>query len=148
MVNPGAFRGSRKDFLVSQKPAYAEAVVGGFAADVLANIQRKYFKRYPVELPHDEEPTPEHLAAVNDDEADPEIEGPDAEKMSPQQYEDAVEALEQRSSVIRFRKAVSISLFIPHFHFLNHVRPPANQEMDGLPIYEGHRRGRDGTQRR
>ncbi|PPQ76893.1 hypothetical protein CVT26_000663 [Gymnopilus dilepis] len=105
MVNPGAFRGSRKDFLISQKAEYAEAVIGGYVADALANIQRRYFKRYPPELPHDEEPTPEHLAAVDDDGPDPEMEEPDAEKMSPEDYQQALKALEQRSETIRYRKA-------------------------------------------
>ncbi|KDR74719.1 hypothetical protein GALMADRAFT_48139, partial [Galerina marginata CBS 339.88] len=74
MVNPGAFRGSRKEFLMGEKPAYSAGVVGGYAADALAVIQRRYFKRYPVGLPHSEEPTDEHLAAVDDDSPDPEPE--------------------------------------------------------------------------
>ncbi|PPR02781.1 hypothetical protein CVT26_009392 [Gymnopilus dilepis] len=104
MVNPGAFRGTRKDFLISQKPAYAEAVTGGFVADTLADIQRRYFKRYPVDLLHDEEPTDEHLAAVDDNEADPEPEHPNQEAMGADEYELAVKAWEERTAAIRFRK--------------------------------------------
>ena len=107
MVNPGAFRGSRKDFLLSQKATYAEAVAGGFATDVLADMQRRYFKRFPVDLPHTEEPSEEHLAAVDDDAPDPEQEQPDPEKMSVEEYQAAMSSLEERSKIIRFRKAVS-----------------------------------------
>ena len=67
MVNPGAFQGSRKAFLLSQKADYRDGVVGGYAADALAKIQRKYFKRYPIDLPDLKEPSAEWLAAVDDD---------------------------------------------------------------------------------
>ena len=70
MVNPGAFQGSQKEFLLSQKPAYKVGVLGGYAADALSQIQCKYFKRYPIDLPHQEEPSVEWLAAVDDDTPD------------------------------------------------------------------------------
>ncbi|PPQ84465.1 hypothetical protein CVT26_007395 [Gymnopilus dilepis] len=104
MVNPGAFSGSRKAFLMAQKPTYAEAVVGGYVPDALADIQRRYFKRYPVDFPHDQEPTAEQLAAVDDDGPEPEIKEPDREAMDEQEYQDALDALEKRSEQIRFRK--------------------------------------------
>jgi hypothetical protein len=110
MVNPGAFRGSRKDFLVSKKEEYRAAVQAGFAADALATIQRQYFKRYPVDFPHDQEPAPEALAAVNDDLADQEIEAPDPSTMDDQEYTAAMEILETRRKMLTFRKAVSSSL--------------------------------------
>lgn len=91
---------------MSQKPSYAEAVLGGYAADAVAEIQRKYFKRYPVDLAHTEEPTAEHLAAVDDNAADPEPEKPDKEKMTAERYEAAMKALEERVKTIHFRKAV------------------------------------------
>ena len=107
MVNPGAFRGTRKEFLLSQKAAYAEAVVGGFVADTLANIQRKFFKRYPVDLSHDEEPSEEHLAAVDNNTPDPEVQLPDAEKMTTEEYQDAIRSWDEHGSLIKFCKAVS-----------------------------------------
>ena len=70
MVNPGAFQGSQKEFLLSQKPAYKVGVLGGYTADALSQIQCKYFKRYPIDLPHQEEPSVEWLAAVDDDTPD------------------------------------------------------------------------------
>ncbi|KAF8958798.1 hypothetical protein BDZ97DRAFT_1596211, partial [Flammula alnicola] len=72
MVNPGAFRGSRKEFLMNEKVNYSPGVAGGYAAEALAIIQRHYFKRYPIDLPHDEEPAAGSLDAVDDDAPDPE----------------------------------------------------------------------------
>lgn len=110
MVNPGSFRGMRHDFLDSEKATYAEAVKEGYVADALALIQRRYFKRFPIDLAHNEEPTPEFLAAVNDDAPDPEIEAP-SESLSPDEYAAALKAREDRSALIMYRKAVSLVVF-------------------------------------
>ena len=44
MVNPGAFQRARKEFLHSQIAKYKAEVLGGYAADALADIQHKYLK--------------------------------------------------------------------------------------------------------
>ena len=108
MVNPGAFRGSRKEFLLSQKAVYAEAVIGGYVADALADIQRKYFKRYPIDLPHGEEPSQEHLANVDDNAPDVDPEEPDREQLGEELFEKKVAELQQRTELIRYRKAVRV----------------------------------------
>ena len=110
MVNPGAFRGSRKDFLMTKKEEYKAAVQAGFAADALATIQRQYFKRYPVDFPHDQEPAPEVLAAVDDNLPEHEVEAPDPSTMDDQEYAAAMEILETRRKALMFQKAVSSSL--------------------------------------
>lgn len=79
-------------------------------ADALALIQRRYFKRFPIDLAHNEEPTPEFLAAVNDDAPDPEIEAP-SESLSPDEYAAALKAREDHSALIMYRKAVSLVVF-------------------------------------
>lgn len=107
MVNPGAFQGSRKEFLLSQKPAYKAGVLGGYAADALSQIQRKYFKRYPIDLPHQEEPSAEWLAAVDDDAPDPEQEAPDASTNDDEGLAAAVEKMVERTLLLSFRQAVS-----------------------------------------
>jgi hypothetical protein len=107
MVNPGAFQGSRKEFLRSQKADYKAGVLGGYAADALAQIQRKYLKRYPIDLPHQEEPTADWLAAVDDDAPDPEQEEPDILTLGENAYDVAVQRLAERQSLLTFRKAVS-----------------------------------------
>ncbi|PPQ76699.1 hypothetical protein CVT26_004469 [Gymnopilus dilepis] len=105
MVNPGAFRGSRREFLLGEKAAYAAGLDGGYGADALALIQRRFFKRYPIDLGHNVEPSPEHLASVDDNAPDIEPEEPDPEKLSPEDYEAAKKASDHRKKSIQFRKA-------------------------------------------
>ncbi|PPQ82465.1 hypothetical protein CVT26_012727 [Gymnopilus dilepis] len=105
MVNPGAFRGSRKEFLLGEKGTYAAGLDGGYGADALALIQRRFFKRYPIELGHNIEPSQEHLAAVDDNAPDVEPEEPDPDKMSPEDYEAAKKNSDHRKRLIQFRKA-------------------------------------------
>lgn len=107
MPNPGAFHGARKAFLLAEKPTYALAVDDGAAADGLADIQRRFFKRFPIDLPDDQEPTPEHLAAVDDKAADRDVEHPDPTKMTPTDFVSAMEAMKVRQERLIFKKAVS-----------------------------------------
>jgi len=106
MVNPRAFQGSRKEFLL-QKPLYKAGVLGGYAADALSQIQRKYFKRYPIDLLHQEEPSVEWLAAVDDDAPDVEQEAPDASTSNDEGLAAAVERMAERRLLLSFRQAVS-----------------------------------------
>jgi hypothetical protein len=107
MVNPGAFQGSQREFLLAEKPAYAAGVDGGYAADALAVIQRRYFKRYPMTLSHVEEPTAVFLAVVDDNAPDPEEHVPDPDTMSEELYEhESIEAESRRVQFV-YRKAVS-----------------------------------------
>jgi len=112
MVNPGVFRGSRKDFLLGEKAAYVAGVQGGYVHDALVDIQRKYLKRYPISLPHSEEPSSESLASIDDNAPDPEQEEPDKEKMEPEAYAEAMKAVEVCRSLIVYRKAVRFHLFV------------------------------------
>jgi len=107
MGHPGVFRGSRFTFLVSEKPAYKAGVDGGYTADALSKIQSRYFKRYPVELAMDQEPTPEFLSSVDDEAPDEEQIEPDQDKLSPEEYIAEVERLKERTLLITIRKAVS-----------------------------------------
>jgi len=107
MVNPGIFHGSRYTFLIGEKPAYTAGVDGGYAGDALAKIQARYFKRYPIELPLDEEQSIETLAAIDDDAPDEEHPEPDRETLLPEEYEAEVTRLIERSKLITVRKAVS-----------------------------------------
>lgn len=131
MVNPGAFRGARFTFLVEQKPLYANAVVGGHVADCLADIQRRYFKRFAVDAPHDVDPPADFLNGINDDEADAEPEAPDESSMSPPEYRAALRNFKSRQALIATRKDVCACLasfeeMLTHFF-------AANQALDGLP---------------
>jgi len=113
MVNPGAFRGLRKEFLLGEKETYSTAIKGGYEKDALMNIQRRYFKRFPIDLPHDVEPSNEHLASVNDDVADPEPAEPNKDKLSAEEYEKELAKLEERQKLIVYRQGVchGITLF-------------------------------------
>ena len=122
MVNPGSFGPSRKAFLVSQKPAYSAGVVG-YAADALATIQRKYHRHFPIDLPHDEEPSEEWTASVDDEEPYPEQAAPDIETLSEEEYACAMEALEKRQTVVAFRQAVRVCLAAVSPRFLKNLIP-------------------------
>lgn len=67
MVNPGAFLGSRHTFLLDQQERYSQSVRENWAADCVADVTRRYLKRYPIHLDHNTEPEPEWLAQVDDD---------------------------------------------------------------------------------
>jgi hypothetical protein len=107
MVNPGSFRGIRKEFLLGEKPTYSVAVIGGCARDTLANIQRRFLKRFPIDLSDSVDPTPEVLAAIDDDTPDEEYEAPDQEKMTVDEFSEATRVIEDRQRRIQFRKDVS-----------------------------------------
>lgn len=107
MPNPGSFLGSRFEFLRAQNRLYAAAVVANTKEECIADIQRRYFKRYPIDLEHNVEPTPEFLASVNDDEADPEVIAPDPNLLSSEEFKKASEAFNERQELVVFRKKVS-----------------------------------------
>ena len=73
MVNPGSFTGSRRVFLEGEVEGYGNAVQAGNGPEFLTDLVRRFFKRYPMSLDPNTEPSAEHLASVNDDEADPDI---------------------------------------------------------------------------
>ena len=115
MVNPGTFRGTRKTFLAGELVAYAAAVEGGFIGDGVALIARRYFKRYPVDLPLDEEPSPEHLAAVDNEAIEPDKLPMDHTELGLEELIELGMEREQRAALIVYRHAVSIccELFEP-----------------------------------
>ncbi|PBK60526.1 hypothetical protein ARMSODRAFT_857283, partial [Armillaria solidipes] len=72
MVNPGAFRGSRRIFLTEQVDGYMKAIKEGRVAKYIADVIHQYLKQYPLSLTHNDEPSPEHLASIDDNAPDPE----------------------------------------------------------------------------
>ncbi|KAF9471899.1 hypothetical protein BDN70DRAFT_819435 [Pholiota conissans] len=105
MVNPGAFKGSRKQFLQDQAVLYANAVVQDSVADTISDIQRRYFKRYPITLPHDEEPTEEWLAQVDEDAPDHEIVSPKRQAFdNDNDFDIALSAYNEQIKMIKMRK--------------------------------------------
>lgn len=107
MPNRGAFLGSRLDFMRAQNSLYAAAVVANTKDECVADIQRRYFKRYPIDLEHNVEPTLEFLDSVDDDEADPEVVAPDPDLLSPEEFKEAMDVFAVRQEQLVFRKKVS-----------------------------------------
>jgi len=107
MPNCGAFLGSRLDFMRAQNSLYAAAVVANTKDECVADIQRRYFKRYPIDLEHNVEPTLEFLDSVDDDEADPEVVAPDPDLLSPEEFKEAMDVFAVRQEQLVFRKKVS-----------------------------------------
>ena len=111
MVNPGGFTGLRRQFLDAQQEIYAAAVKGKHVADTVADIQRRYFKRFPVTLSHSEEPSRESLDAVDDDAPDPEMKPPELDGLEPDACAHATRMYEFRIAELKMRKDVS-TLFL------------------------------------
>lgn len=93
-----AFTGSRLLFMESEQEGYEQSLAAGTSMDFRADLMRRYFKRYPISLPHNEEPSSEWLAAVDDHEHDVEQ---DPESMS-------AEELATQKSLITVRRVVSL----------------------------------------
>jgi hypothetical protein len=123
MPNPGTYLGARLTFLKAQKDAFNSAVADGRTSETLSDIFRRYFKRFPINSEHNVDPDPEWLAAVNDKEADEDPVVPDPDKVSPEEYELAMDALRLRSAMIAARTDVCIFLFaINDFVVFTNVR--------------------------
>lgn len=73
MPHPGAFPGTRGKFLLSNLDAYTASVRDHCCGEHILDLQRRYFKRYPILLEHHIEPSEEQLAAVDDDVVDLEL---------------------------------------------------------------------------
>jgi hypothetical protein len=106
MVNPGAFQKYHKEFLLMQKAVYAQAVAGGFMHDCVADIQCHYFKCYPIDYPHNQEPISKMTLGVNDDAPEPEHPMLDSTIMSEDEYKLVEEVFQKRCVVVRNQKEV------------------------------------------
>lgn len=115
MPNPGAFLGSRKVFLHDQQDLYAIAVKNGHIADTVSDIQRRYFKRYPIDLPHNQEPSEEWLAQVDDDALDDELVAPNSYEMTHEDWLAATEKYDAQIRDIKARKDVSNFIHISSY---------------------------------
>ncbi|KAK7045900.1 hypothetical protein VNI00_007331 [Paramarasmius palmivorus] len=84
--------------------------------DFVANLNHRYNKRYPPSLPHDQEPTPEHLASVNDEAPDPETMFPlRRPSQSDEEFEAVVREHEKLKGVIVYRGA-QVSRWMKYHH--------------------------------
>ncbi|KAF8196481.1 hypothetical protein BJ912DRAFT_846763 [Pholiota molesta] len=104
MVNPGAFFGTRKEFLSAQSALYADAVAGNHAADTVADIQRRYFKCYPMSLLHTVEPSADFLAQVDDNAPDQDFIPPDQAILDDEAFKAAQIIYDGQVKLLKFRK--------------------------------------------
>ncbi|KJA13205.1 hypothetical protein HYPSUDRAFT_151852, partial [Hypholoma sublateritium FD-334 SS-4] len=95
-------------FLDAQKEVYAAAVAENHVNDTVADIQCRYFKRFPLTLSHSEEPTEESLAAVDDDAPDPELSPPRDDGLNPDAYSRAKRVYEFQCRELKMRQAVGL----------------------------------------
>jgi len=100
-----AYTRKRYDFLAGEKAAYKLAVLGGFQSDCIADIQRRFFKRFPISLPSDEEPTDKALALVDDSALDPEYPAPDT-SLDDKAFVEAQAAFRERQERLKKEKEV------------------------------------------
>lgn len=108
MVNPGTYTGSRLAFLDGKNEEYTNAVKMKVVDDVVSNIQRQYFKRFPITLPLNEEPSEEWLAQVDDNAPDPEILPPNEnDYATSDEYVQAMLKYDELGRELTLRKDVS-----------------------------------------
>lgn len=123
-------------FLMSQKPYYAEGILNGMAADRITDVQRRFFKRFPLDMPETEEPSEARLSAVDDDAPDPEPQTPDEVLLSPEEYEKAMGIFRARMTLVSYRRKVSLPLpFATNNDKLTH--DTANQTVVGISVRQG-----------
>jgi len=79
--------------------------------------ERRYFKRFLITMPDDQEPDSEALASVDDSEPDVEFAAPEEHQMSPEDYIVALKEFAKRQKDITFKKGVSTN--VGNFPFLS-----------------------------
>ena len=88
MLNPGGFSGSCLKFLEGEFPVYTKAVINNREDDFILDLWEQYFNLYPVDLADNIELTEEMLASINDNEPDEELEPPNKELTTDEEYSD------------------------------------------------------------
>ncbi|PPQ97914.1 hypothetical protein CVT26_002990 [Gymnopilus dilepis] len=113
MPNPGIFHGLRLEFLVGEMAGYSAAVANGTKDDFTKNVLRRFFKRFPPELPADEEPSEDDLAEVDDSLPDEDLEAPDPQDYAEDQrgYNKALKEYEARQDEVLLRSAQIVRWF-------------------------------------
>ncbi|KDR64898.1 hypothetical protein GALMADRAFT_1350442, partial [Galerina marginata CBS 339.88] len=99
------------EFLEKQRPNYAVALKNGSKDDFLKDVVRRFFKRFPVELAMDVEPTEDQLNAVDDAKPDQEIPIPNAKEMSPEEFQVALKTYEEHKEIITRRTGQIVRWF-------------------------------------
>ncbi len=107
MVNPGAFRGKRKGFLMDKREGYGLAMQEDHAAEAVANITCRYLKRFPTSMSDNVEPSNEDLARIDDGAPDPEISPPSEDGVKASEYKQLKVLYDEDAKKLTFKKQVS-----------------------------------------
>lgn len=102
-----AFPGICSEFIAGELDDYAEAIDSGTVLDAVASIQRQFFKRFPVTLADNKDPSAEWLDKVDDNAAEPEILVPNEDSMTPDEYNVAMAEHKDLINKIEKKKEVS-----------------------------------------
>lgn len=106
----GLFSPKRKAFLESKRSDFATAVENRYTADGLSIIVQQYFRRFPIDLDDNDEPSDEVLAAVDDNAPVPETTKP-SEELGPKEHNAAVQAGLEQGACIQAKQGVSCEMF-------------------------------------
>lgn len=129
----GAFSAKRKAFLESKQANFTAAVENSRTANGLAVIFRQYFKRFPIDLDDNVEPTDNALATVDDNAADPDLEEP-SDSLGPEEHAAALKALKARQAHIQAKRGVSCALF--GVEGVTHTTCPATHSLVYIPLHQ------------
>lgn len=99
------FKGARFDFLVEQLAEYDAAVASGTTKEFLDTVYARFARRFPINLPLDEDPSAEFLASVDDSAPEPENEV-NFDELSPEELEVETKKLLDRQVLIQKRRKV------------------------------------------
>ncbi len=108
MVNPGAFHGKRKEFLLTKQDSYAQAMKEDGAMEQLANIVHRFLKRFPISMPDNVKPTNSELEHVNDAAPDIEQPVPDESALSAEEYAKEMVVFKSDGEKLTFRQQVGV----------------------------------------
>lgn len=139
-----AFPGHRGEFLAGEMVDYANAVEAGTLPDIVASIQRRFFKRFPPTLADNEEPSAEWLAQVNDNTAEPEIVVPNEDSMTPDEFTAAMTEHKELINRIEKKKEVTDTHLFQSLKFTHQSSTSANSTPACLHVqkeYHSHREG-------
>ncbi len=94
--------------MLGERELYAKAVADGRAKDQLMDVVRRYFKRYPVSLVNNIEPSPEDLANIDDAAPDKEMPAPNENSLSAKEYGRQLVLYKAEQATLDLRIGVSV----------------------------------------
>lgn len=110
------FKTARFEFLTSQLPDYSAAVANGTVGEFVDLVYAQYARRFPIELPLSEDPSPEELAAVDNNAPVPEPIARCLDDLSGEEVAEEQAKMMARQGLIKKRKKVSCICYCAQWH--------------------------------